>query len=161
MNKKGRYSALTQAGIIAALYVVLTYLAAGFDLASGAVQVRVSEALTILPYFTQAAIPGLTIGCFLANLLVGSLPSDIVFGTLATLLGALGTRALRNNRYLCALPPVVSNMLIIPFVLSYAYHIPGSIPLMMLTVGLGEFLSCFILGELLIDALRPFREKLF
>ena len=161
MNKKGRYSALTQAGIIAALYVVLTYLAAGFDLASGAVQVRVSEALTILPYFTQAAIPGLTIGCLLANLLVGSLPSDIVFGTLATLLGALGTRALRNNRYLCALPPVVSNMLIIPFVLSYAYHIPGSIPLMMLTVGLGEFLSCFILGELLIDALRPFREKLF
>ncbi len=161
MNKKGRCSALTQAGIIAALYVVLTYLAAGFDLASGAVQVRVSEALTILPYFTQAAIPGLTIGCFLANLLVGSLPSDIVFGTLATLLGALGTRALRNNRYLCALPPVVSNMLIIPFILSYAYHIPGSIPLMMLTVGLGEFLSCFILGELLIDALRPFREKLF
>ncbi len=161
MNKKGRCSALTQAGIIAALYVVLTYLAAGFDLASGAVQVRVSEALTILPYFTQAAIPGLTIGCFLANLLVGSLPSDIVFGTLATLLGALGTRALRNNRYLCALPPVVSNMLLIPFILSYAYHIPGSIPLMMLTVGLGEFLSCFILGELLIDALRPFREKLF
>ena len=159
ISKKTAY--LTQAALIAAIYTVLTMIAAGFDLASGAIQVRFSEALTIMPFFTPAAIPGLTIGCLLSNILTGCALPDIIFGTLATLLGALGSYALRHNRFLCAIPPIVSNALIIPFVLTYAYHIPGGIPLFMLTVGLGELISCMGLGQLLLQALLPFRGRLF
>ena len=152
---------ITQAALIAALYTLLTMLAAGFDLASGAVQVRFSEALTILPFFTPAAIPGLTIGCLLSNTLTGCALPDIIFGTLATFLGAVGSFALRKNRWLCALPPIISNMLIIPFILTYAYHIPGGVPLFMLTVGLGELISCMVLGQLLLQVLLPLRDKIF
>ncbi len=158
ISKKTAY--ITQAALIAALYTVLTMIAAGFDLASGAIQVRFSEALTIMPFFTPAAIPGLTLGCLLSNILTGCALPDVIFGTLATLLGALGTYALRKNRFLCAVPPIVSNALIIPFVLTYAYHIPGGIPLFMLTVGLGELISCMGLGQLLLQALLPFRGRL-
>ena len=152
---------ITQAALIAAIYTVLTMIAAGFDLASGAIQVRFSEALTIMPFFTPAAIPGLTIGCLLSNLLTGCALPDIIFGTLATFLGAVGSYALRRNRWLCALPPIISNMLIIPFILTYAYHIPGGIPLFMLTVGTGELISCMGLGQILLQALLPFRGRLF
>ena len=86
---------------------------------------------------------------------------DIIFGTLATLIGAVGTYALRSNRYLGALPPIISNALIIPFILSSAYHIPGGIPFFMLTVGAGEFLSCMVLGQLLISALLKVRGRIF
>lgn len=159
ISKKTAY--ITQAALIAAIYTVLTVIAAGFDLASGAVQVRFSEALTIMPFFTPAAVPGLTLGCLLSNILTGCALPDIIFGTLATLIGALGSYALRKNRFLCAIPPIVSNMLIIPFVLTYAYHIPGGIPLFMLTVGLGELISCMGLGQLLLQALMPFRGRFF
>ena len=159
ISKKTAY--ITQAALIAALYTVLTMVAAGFDLASGAIQVRFSEALTIMPFFTPAAIPGLTLGCLLSNILTGCVLPDVIFGTLATLLGALGSCALRKNRFLCAIPPIVSNALIIPFVLTYAYHIPGGIPFFMLTVGLGELISCMGLGQLLLQALLPFRGRLF
>lgn len=159
ISKKTAY--ITQAALIAALYTVLTMIAAGFDLASGAIQVRFSEILTIMPFFTPAAIPGLTLGCLLSNILTGCALPDVIFGTLATLLGALGSYALRRNRFLCAIPPIVSNALIIPFVLTYAYHIPGGIPFFMLTVGLGELISCMGLGQLLLQALLPFRGRLF
>ena len=152
---------MTQAALIAAIYTVLTMIAAGFDLASGAIQVRFSEALTIMPFFPPAAIPGLTLGCLLSNILTGCVLPDVIFGTLATLLGALGSCALRKNRFLCAIPPIVSNALIIPFVLTYAYHIPGGIPFFMLTVGLGELISCMGLGQLLLQVLLPFRGRLF
>ena len=152
---------ITQAALIAAIYTVLTLLAAGFDLASGAIQVRFSEALTIMPFFTPAAIPGLTIGCLLSNLLTGCALPDIIFGSLATFLGAVGSYALRRNRWLCALPPIISNMLIIPFILTYAYHIPGGVPLFMLTVGTGELISCMGLGQILLQALLPFRGRIF
>ena len=152
---------ITQAALIAAIYTVLTMIAAGFDLASGAIQVRFSEALTIMPFFTPAAIPGLTIGCLLSNLLTGCALPDIIFGSLATFLGAVGSYALRRNRWLCALPPIISNMLIIPFILTYAYHIPGGVPLFMLTVGAGELISCMGLGQILLQALLPFRGRLF
>ena len=162
MNKVTKKTAyITQAALIAAIYTVLTMIAAGFDLASGAIQVRFSEALTIMPFFTPAAIPGLTLGCLLSNILTGCALPDIIFGTLATLLGALGSYALRSNRFLCAIPPIVSNALIIPFILTYAYHIPGGIPLFMLTVGIGELISCMGLGQILIQALLPFRGRLF
>ena len=160
-TQSSRIIYITQAALIAAIYTVLTMIAAGFDLASGAIQVRFSEALTIMPFFTPSSIPGLTIGCLLSNLLTGCALPDIIFGSLATFLGAVGSYALRRNRWLCALPPIISNMLIIPFILTYAYHIPGGIPLFMLTVGTGELISCMGLGQILLQALLPFRGRLF
>ena len=109
-NKKVLF--LTQAAVIAAIYVVLTIFISAFNLASGAIQVRISEALTILPFFTPAAIPGLAIGCLLSNLLTGAAVYDVVFGSLATLLGAVGTYLLRKHKFLCTLPPVIANMVI-------------------------------------------------
>lgn len=161
MDSDRKTGQLIHGAVIAAIYVVLTYLAWGFDLASGAIQCRFSEALTVLPYFTPAAVPGVTAGCFLANLLMGSPLPDVLFGTLATLLGALGTQALRNNRWLCALPPVVSNAVIIPFVLRFAYGVPDMIPLLMLSVGAGELIACMLFGQILLSALLPLRHKLF
>ncbi len=150
-----------QAALIAAIYIVLTQLAAGFDLASGAIQVRFSEVLTVLPFFTPAAIPGVTIGCLLANILTGSALPDVVFGTLATLIGAVFTHLLRKHRFLCTLPPVVSNSVIIPLVLRYAYGTPGALWFLALTVGAGEVICCVIFGSILIAALLPQRVRIF
>jgi uncharacterized membrane protein len=149
---------LTHAAAIAAIYTVLTVIAAGFGLANGAVQVRFSEALTVLPFFTPAAVPGLAVGCLISNIVTGCALPDIIFGTLATLLGALGSHALRRNRFLVSLPPILANTIIIPFVLSYAYHIPGGIPYFILTVGAGEVISCLLFGQILITALSPIRN---
>ena len=159
--KKNQTLFLTQAAMIATIYVVLTGIAAGFDLANGAIQVRFSEALAVLPFFTPAAVPGLTIGCLLSNILFSGNIFDIIFGTLATLLGAVGTRMLRKSRWLCSIPPIISNALIIPPVLTFAYHIPGGIPFQMLTVGAGEVICCLIFGQILISALMPARTKIF
>ena len=116
-NRKAYF--ITQAAVIAAVYVVLTLAINAFDLASGAIQVRISEALTILPYFTPAAIPGLFVGCLLSNFLTGAPIWDVVFGSLATLLGAAGTYMLRRQKWLAPLPPVIANILIIPPVLHF------------------------------------------
>lgn len=157
-NKKVAFMA--QAAMIAALYVVLTMVFAPFSFRE--IQVRVSEALTILPAFTPAAVPGLFIGCLLANLLGGAAVPDVIFGSLATLIGAFFTWKLRNKHpFLAPVPPILSNMLIIPFVLRYAYGVPMAIPLMMLTVGFGEVLSCGVLGMLLYYALKKSRKQLF
>lgn len=146
---------LTQAALIAALYVALTYLANLLGLANGAIQIRFSEALTVLPLFTSAAIPGLTIGCLLANLFTGCALWDIVFGTLATLLGTLGTRYLsKNSKWLAPIYPILANTLIIPFVLRFVYGAPDAIWYLFLTVGIGEILSCGVLGVLLAGALE-------
>lgn len=149
---------LVWSAAIAAIYTVLTTIAAGFGIASGAIQVRFSEALTVLPFITPAAVPGLTIGCLVSNILTGCVLPDIIFGTLATFLGAVGSYALRKNRWLVSIPPIVSNTLIIPFVLTYAYHIPGGIPFFMLTVGAGEVISCLILGQILLTAILPIKN---
>jgi Predicted membrane protein len=155
--------------MIAAVYIVLTYFISAFNLASGSIQIRLSEALTILPYFTPAAIPGLAIGCFLSNILIGSLVPDIIFGSLATLIGAVGTYLLRNHKFVLTLPPVIANMLIVPFVLKYAYGVPSvifndvdlTIPFLMVTVGIGEIISCCILGTMLVRALGKYRGQIF
>ncbi|MCI8634051.1 MAG: QueT transporter family protein [Eubacterium sp.] len=151
----------TQAAMIAALYVVLTLLANALGLANYAVQVRFSEALTVLPFFTPAAIPGLTAGCILSNLLTGCMPLDIVFGSLATLLGAVGTYLLRKHMWAAPLPPIAANTLIVPFILAYVYQFEGSIPYFMLTVGIGELISCGILGMILIGVLNKYRNVIF
>lgn len=160
MNKKVLF--IVHAAVIAALYVVLTLLANSLGLANYAIQLRFSEALTILPFFTPAAIPGLFVGCIISNLLTGAIPYDIIFGSLATLLGALGTYALRNTtKWLAPLPPIVANTLIVPFVLAYAYHFEGSIFYFMLTVGAGEIISCGVLGLLLLSVLQKYRKYIF
>ena len=149
---------ITFGGVIAALYVVLTLVANAFGLASGAIQVRISEALTILPVFTAAAIPGLTVGCVLANLITGCLPWDIVFGSLATLIGAAGTRLLRKKPLLAWIPPVISNMAIIPVVLQRVYGVPDTWWYLVLTVGAGEVISCGVLGLLLYHSAKRFPQ---
>ena len=158
--KNNKIFNLTFAAMVAALYVVLTFVANAFGLASGVIQVRLSEALTILPFFTPAAIPGLTIGCLLANWLTGCVLPDIIFGTIATLIGAIGSYLLRKHKFLVPLPPILSNMIIVPWVLRFAYDVPDGIPYMMATVGAGEVISCGVLGMGLLFALMPFRGVL-
>lgn len=160
MKQKKAYF-ITQAAVIATLYVVLTMFINAFNLANGAIQVRISEALTILPYFTPAAIPGLFVGCLLSNFLTGAAIWDIVFGSLATLLGAIGTYLLRKWKWCAPIPPILANTIIIPFVLTYAYGLPGGIPFFMLTIGAGEVLSCGILGMILLFALQKYRDVIF
>ncbi len=159
MNKKVRF--LTQAAMIAALYTALTFIAAALGLANQAIQVRFSEALTILPAFTPAAIPGLFIGCIISNLLTGCAIYDIIFGSIATLLGALGTYALKKHKYLTPIPPIAANTIIIPFVIKYVYQSDGAIPFFMLTVGIGEIISCGILGLILFTALEKQKRNIF
>ena len=155
---------LTQAAMIAAVYVVLTYVFA--PISFGEIQVRISEALTILPVFTPAAIPGLFVGGLIGNMLGGAILPDILMGSLATLIGAYGTWKLKNIliRHLplpAVLPPIISNMVIVPLVLRFGYGINMPIPLMMLTVGIGEVISCGILGLLVYGILSKYKEPIF
>ncbi len=162
MKRNNKALFITHAAIIAALYVVLTYFASMLGLSNGAIQIRFSEALTILPYFTPAAIPGLFIGCIISNLLAGAILWDVVFGSLATLIGAVFTYLLRKKtRWLAPLPPIAANTIIVPLVLSYAYGVPDGLPYLALTVGIGEVISCGILGMLLLKCLEKHRNHIF
>ena len=146
---------LTRAALIAALYVILTFLAQIFGLASGAIQFRLSEALTCMPLFYKEAIPGLWIGCILADLLTGCAMWDIVFGSVATLLGALGTYYIgRKKPALGPVFPIASNMLIVPAVLQQVYGSADSYWFLMVTVGIGEIVCCGLLGMLLYKAYK-------
>lgn len=151
---------LTQAAMIAAIYVVLTFVANAFGLANSFIQVRFSEALTILPFFTPAAIPGLFIGCLLSNILTGCALLDIIFGSIATLIGAIFTYRLRKFRWLAPVPPIISNAIIVPFILKYAYAIEP-VWLSFLTVTAGEIISCGIMGMILLTALEKYAVKIF
>lgn len=170
-NKNVLY--LTQAAMIAALYVVLTMIANALGIASGNIQVRFSEALTVLPFFTPAAVPGLYIGCLIANVVTGAALPDIIFGPLATLAGAIGTWALGRAasgragekraavcKWLSPLPPILANGIIIPPVLKYAY---GIVPIWfsVVTVTIGEIISCGIFGLILLFALQKYKGQLF
>lgn len=177
---------LTQAAMIAALYVILTELSNIFGLASYAIQVRFSEALTVLPFFTPAAIPGLFVGCIISNLLVSANIFDIFFGSLATLLGAVGTYGIgrfvtgksavssassditnsvfqkhkKTAVWLAPIPPIISNTFIIPLVLKYAYGLEP-IWFSFITVFTGEFISCGILGIPLLLLLKKYARHIF
>ena len=151
---------MAQAAMIPAIYLVVTLLVAPF--AYGEVQIRLSETLTILPVFTPAAIPGVFLGCLISNILGGCILPDIILGSLATLIGAVFTWKLRNkSKYLAPLPPIIANALIVPFVLKYGYMVPLPIPFMMLTVGIGEIISCGVLGLVLHTALSRYKGLLF
>lgn len=159
MKNKGTLF-LVQAAAIAAVYVVLTTVFAAFSF--GEVQVRISEALTILPVFTPAAIPGLFVGCIISNFLGGAILMDVIFGSIATLIGAVFTYKLRNSsKWLAPVPPIVANALIVPFTLYYGYGVNLPIPFMMLTVGIGEVISCGVLGMILYGALSKYRHIIF
>lgn len=164
--KKIRFLALS--AVIAGLYAALTYVAAAMNLAYGPIQFRFSEALTVLPAFTPAAVPGLAVGCFLANLGSPLGPVDWVFGTAATLLAALGTCALSHVKYkniplLAPLPPVLANALIVGLEVSclsqagaFAW---GNFSLAAFasgafSVGVGELVVCCVLGIPLMLAIE-------
>ena len=142
MKSKFTTTDITTAGLIAALYVVLTIASQAFGLASGAIQFRLSEALTVLPMFTHAAVPGLAVGCLMANIVTGCAFWDIIFGTLATLVGAVGTY-----------------MLIVPAILIKVYGAEDSYLYFMLTVGIGEIVCCGIMGVILYKVIK--KSKLF
>ena len=145
---------MATAGIIAAVYAALTLLLPIPQY--GGIQFRVAEAMTVLPFFFPEAIPGLAVGCFLANLL-GSTIVDVIFGTLATLLACIATQHM-PNRYLASLPPVIFNMIIVGAEIAWfeTGFGPGFWPAYAfnaVTVGVGELAACFILGQLLLSAL--------
>jgi len=148
--KRSSAAYVSQGAIIAALYVILTEISAVLGLSGGVIQLRLSEALCVLPIFFPSAIPGLFIGCIISNILTGCLFPDIVFGSLATLIGAVFTYLLRKHKYIATLPPVISNTLIIPPVLKTVYGVPDALPFICLTVFLGEFISCSLVGSFFI-----------
>lgn len=157
--KENKTRNLVFGALIAAIYVVLTMLFR--PISYGPIQFRISEALCVLPYFTPAAVPGVFIGCLISNLLGGAVPMDVVFGSVATLIGAIGSRAVRGNRWLVSLPPILANMLIIPWVLRFAYGSEDLVWYMMVTVGAGEVLAIGVLGQGLITVLAKYRNIIF
>lgn len=148
---------LTRAAVIAALYAALTLLLA--PISYGAMQVRVSEGLTLLPVLFPEAAPALFVGCLLANLLGGSALPDIVLGSLTTLVAALLTRRLRGNRLLAALPPVVLNGLIVGALVHLLYTPEIPMALCMLYVAVGEAIACYVVGFLVLAAVRRVPER--
>lgn len=154
---------LTRGALIGAMYVALTYLAFLLGLSSGVIQFRISEALCILPIFFPEAVLGLTIGCIISNLVTGAVFWDIVFGSLATFIGAMGTRLLRKLpdklKFLTTLPTLLANAIIVPFVLLFAYGIEGGYWYFFLTVGLGELVCATVGGTLLYYSLKNIKLK--
>lgn len=149
MKKNTRF--LAQAGMIAAIYTALTLISAMFGLASGAIQIRISEMLCVLPIYTAAAIPGVTVGCLISNIICGGTVYDIIFGTLATLIGVLIAYFIRRLPYLASIPTILSNAIIIPVVLIVS-GVGGwnMFPYFAATVGLGEIIACGVLGTVLV-----------
>lgn len=172
MKNKRTLLLIVQAGVIAAVYVALTFVSALLGLASSAIQIRISEALCVLPLFTPAAIPGLLIGCAMANFLTGSMPMDVLFGSFATLLGALGAYWIGKqvkkhgskaslSKLLIPIPNFLANIIIVPWVLRLVYGDTGAIWILTLTVGIGEAIAGVALGLILIFSLEKHAKNIF
>ena len=167
-NMNQSVSRRVKGAVFAALYVTLCLALAPFSY--GAVQVRVAEALCLLPIFGREYITAITLGCFLANLL-GSSTIDVIFGTLATFLACIGTYHLRHVRIKglaipASLPPVLCNAVIVGLEISFFFmDTPATLPAVlmnMLTVGIGEVISCTVLGVAmvkLIEATPALKER--
>ena len=161
--KRQNHAALyvTRGAIIAAMYVALTYLAALLGISSGVIQFRISEALCVLALFFPEAVLGLTVGCFISNLITGALVWDVIFGSVATLIGAIGARLLRKLPdkliFISTLPTVFANAIIVPLVLMYAYGIEGAYLYFFLTVGLGELVCATVGGTALYYSLKKLK----
>lgn len=158
MNTK-KTQLIVHSSMIATIYIVLVIMAA--EISFGPIQFRIAEALTILPYFTPAAIPGVTIGCFLSAILTGADMLDIIFGSLATLIACIMSYKLRKNKFLVPLPPIISNALIIPWVLRFAYGEVMPIYFMMITIAIGETFACYGLGMILLLSLEKANKTIF
>lgn len=157
MNKKTKF--VTEAGVIAALYAVLVIV---FSFSSfGPIQFRVAEALTILPFFTPAAIPGLFIGCLISSFATGAVIWDTIFGSLATLVAAYLSYRVRKLKWLVPIPPVVVNAVVVGLILKYAYGLPDAAPYLMFTIFVGQMISSYGLGMLFLHVLKPFAHKIF
>ena len=149
---------LAKAGIIGALYAVLTIVLA--PISFGMFQCRIAEALCVLPCLSGAAVPGLFLGCLAANLITGAPVYDVIFGSIATLLGAWGTLLLSRrkvSKFLLPLPTVLCNAVIVGLVLRYAYQVEAPLALIMLLVGAGEAVACYLLGLPLLKLLQQSR----
>ncbi len=157
-SSRQRVTFIVHAAVIAALYIVLVLVFQYF--AFGVIQFRIAEALTILPYFTPAAIPGLFVGCLVSNILSGNI-FDIIFGSAATLVAAVLSYLLRRHKYLVPIPPVVVNMLVVPFILKFTYDAQEALPFIMLTVGAGQVIACYVIGIPLLLALEKVGGRLF
>lgn len=147
---------LVQASLIAAVYAAITIALA--PISYGQIQVRVAEALTVLPAFTPAAIPGLFVGCIVANLYGGGGIIDIVFGSLATLVAAYLSYKM-PKKWLIPLPPIIVNGIIIGYVLNYVYGAP-----LLITMGwvsIGQIIACYGLGYPLMTVLEKYKDKIF
>ena len=154
MNKNVDY--LVKAGAIAAIYVVLVLV---FSFTSfGPIQFRIAEALTILPYYTSAAIPGLFVGCLIANILGGAIIWDVIFGSLATLLAAYLSYKLRKKMWLVPIPPILINTVVVGTLLKVAYGFQDGLLVLMSGVFLGELVSVYGIGLVLLNALKPFTK---
>ena len=145
---------LTRAAAVAGLYIILTLLSNMMGLANGAIQVRLSEALTLLPIILPESIWGLFVGCFVSNVLTGCVVWDIIFGSLATLIGAYGAYSFKEKRFLASLCPVIANAVIVPFVLKYAYGLRSAWWYLCITVGIGEVIACCILAPIVTKAIE-------
>ena len=157
-NSRFNTKFLTRAAVIAALYVVLTYLAGLMNLAYGPVQFRFSEALTVLPFLFPEAVPGLFVGCVVSNLLSPYGALDLVVGSAATLLAAIWTARCRS-RYLAPLPPVICNALLVGAMIAwyeagFGPGFPAAFVYNAATVGAGEAVVCYVLGLPLLRVLE-------
>ncbi|MBQ6129522.1 MAG: QueT transporter family protein [Lachnospiraceae bacterium] len=154
---------LVQTVVIAALYWVLTYIANMFQLANGLnFQLRISDARTVLPYYTPAAVPGLFLGCLGANYTMGLPAPDVIYGSLATCVAALVSYFLRRKKFMVPFPPIIIIAFTVPAV--YKYLLGFDEPPFwrsVLMVGLGEVVTCGVLGVALLLGLEDYRDKLF
>lgn len=162
MKKTGKAVFLTYSAVIAAAYTVLTLVSGALGLGYGAIQLRISEALTILPIFTPAAIPGLTVGCIIANIFSFN-PVDMLVGTLGTLIAAILTRktkhiTLKGAPLLALFWPVIINAVLVGAELALLYFpadaVASAFAVSALQVGAGQFIVCYGLGLPLYFALR-------
>ena len=147
---------LAEAAVIAAIYALLTIVLA--PISYGAVQVRISEALTVLPFFTPAAVPGLFVGCIAANIMSPYGLADLIFGSAASLIGAIGSYLLRKKPLLVPLAPVISNGIIVGAMLYYVYEVPLTLIVQMLYVALGEVVACYAIGYPLMKYLNKYKR---
>ena len=155
-----RTKMMTEAALIAAVYVALVLLFK--PISFGAIQFRIAEALCILPFFSLSAVPGIALGCLLGNFFSGAAMPDVVFGTFATLIAAIGSYQLRNvSKWLVCVPPILANAIIIPFVLQYAYGVTDAYYFLFATVGAGEILAVGVLGNILLLALECRKDSIF
>lgn len=147
---------LAEAAVIAAIYALLTIVLA--PISYGAVQVRISEALTVLPFFTPAAVPGLFVGCIAANIMSPYGLADLIFGSAASLIGAIGSYLLRKKPLLVPLAPVILNGIIVGAMLYYVYEVPLPLIVQMLYVALGEVVACYAIGYPLMKYLNKYKR---